>query len=102
MSETDKQESPLKNAFNKIETNDWIYFIKPNPWNRDFGDVYKIRPDETELTCLWVGYCEELRIVDGELHFIEWEENDCYKGYTVDYKKKEISLPLDFELKIRK
>jgi hypothetical protein len=95
MNETDKQENPLKQAIEKIETGDWVYFIKKSPYSWDFGDVYKIRPDGTELTLLCYGNCEGLRIEGGQLHFTEWEDNDCSKGYTVEYRETKRSIPLD-------
>ena len=84
----------LNDAIEKVKSGDWIYFTKRayGTWNG--GDLYKIRTDGTELTLLCCGLCAELKIKGGELHYTEYENNDCYEGYTVEYKKNRCSIPL--------
>ena len=90
MNETNKQENPLNYAIEKVQSGGWIYFTKSS-----YGDIYKVRPDGTELTLLYYGKCDGLKIKGGELHFTEYLDNDCYEGYTVDYIEKRCSIPLD-------
>ena len=99
MRKIDKHENPLKYAYSwsKLEAGGWIFFIvdMDDRYLAGFGDVYKVRPDGTELTLLWPGMCDSLKIKDNELHFTEYLDNDCYEGYTIEYKERSCSIPLD-------
>ena len=94
MSETDKQKSP-ENACEKVEAGGWIYFTVSSEYHLGYGNLYKVRIDGTDLTCLRYGLCEDLKIKDGLLHYTIWHDDDCYEGYTVQYIEEHCSIPLD-------
>ena len=98
MRKIDRLENPLQYAYkwSKIEAGGWIYFIvdMDDRYLAGFGDVYKVRPDGTELTLLFYGMCDSLKIKDNELQFTQYLDNDCYEGYTVEYKEYDHSIPL--------
>ena len=97
MSDTDKHTDPLKNAIEKVRFGDWIYFTMRSDvtYPYGFGDLYKARPDGTELTLLQYGKYDSLKIKGGQLCFIEYLDNDCYEGYTVEYVEQHHCIPLD-------
>ena len=99
MKKIEKLENPLQYAYkwSKIEAGGWIYFIvdMDDRYLAGFGDVYKVRPDSTELTLLFFGMCDSLKIKDNELQFTQYLDNDCYEGYTVEYKEDYHSIPLN-------
>jgi len=83
-----------KDAIEAVRSGDWIYFTKSSQ-NYNYGDIYKVRYDGSELTLMYPGLCDNIKIKGRELYFTEYCEDDCYEGYTVEYKEKRCSIPLD-------
>ena len=61
-----KPENPLDRVIERIEANGWVYFTK-REYYVGHGDLYKIRPDGTDLTLLHSGLCEGIKIIGGSL-----------------------------------
>ena len=86
-------ENPLDRTIERIEANGWIYFTK-REYHVGHGDLYKVRPDGTELTLLHSGLCDRLTIIGDSLCYTLYIENER-EGYPGESKFR--SIPLEEE-----